>query len=75
MLDCGVDKVYISSNLSCHWPYLEIPLPATPVRLLDGTMITSTKGISIPYKIGSLAVILTARVLDLKGYDIILGME
>jgi transposase InsO family protein len=75
LTDCGASHVYMAAKLSCHWPHLECTLPEKSVTLPDGSEMKSNKGITIPYKIGSFEATLTARVLDLKGYDVILGMD
>jgi len=76
LVDSGASRNFISrkSARRLH-PDTRRRLNPLTVKLPDGRILTSTEGVECPYRIGTLHASLQARVLDLKDYDVILGLE
>ena len=74
LLDTAASTVYASRRLAQQFPQFQVELPERQVQLANGQKMTSTQGLRIPYSIGNFNSQLEARVLDLEGHNIILGL-
>lgn len=75
-LDTAASGVYISSSKakSFYGSYL-IEMSPTTINLPNGQTMVSREGLAIPYAIGNWRDFMEARVVDLQGYDVILGLS
>lgn len=75
MIDSGASCTYISAKLCWQWKKQVIELPKHRVRLPNGQIVNSTRGVELPISIGTFQSTIYARLLDLSGYDVILGFD
>ena len=75
-LDCAASKVYLSTRKSKQLPRsLFRDLPPARIVLPNGQEIVSTQGVLLPYQIGSWTDTVPARIIDIEGFDLILGLK
>jgi len=75
-LDTAATTTFIAQRLADHYPHAEqLNLPAITVKLPNSNLMSSTKAIKLPYQIRDYSQELVVRVLDMKGYDVILGLD
>ncbi|KAJ4764940.1 polyprotein [Rhynchospora pubera] len=76
LIDTGSTHSFLNPSLlqADKWPIF----PTTPlnVRIADGSaMTTSEKCVNVPFKLQNHSLCVTVRLLNIQGYDLILGMD
>ena len=64
-----------ATKAKSFWKSHIITLPPRTIVLPNGNTIISREGIVIPYTLGTWTSQLEARLVDIQGYDVILGLS
>jgi hypothetical protein len=75
LLDSGADRNYISCKTANKIAAKRHSTNPLSVKLPSGQTVLSREAITIPASIGTFHFSLTARVIDIQGWDLILGYE
>ena len=76
MIDSGATHFFVSSSLLARSQLQLQPAPNLPVRLADGSVVTSSATCNVPLFIAdALHVHVHCRVLDDLSHDLVLGMD
>lgn len=76
VLDSAASRVYLSAALAKQIPQaFHTAMPPARIALPNGNVITSSRGVLLPIKIGAHEDQQLARVLDMQEYDVILGLR
>jgi hypothetical protein len=75
-LDTAATLIYMSATKAkAFWKGQIIPISPRTIVLPNSNTIVSQEGIVIPYTIGTWNSQLEARLVDIQGYDVILGLS
>jgi hypothetical protein len=76
MIDSGASNVFVAAKIARKMPKsTQVRLRRMLVKLPNGQVMESTRGIQVPYRIGTFHSTITARVLDMQDYQFILGLS
>jgi hypothetical protein len=75
-LDTAATSIYMSATkANAFWKSHIIPISPRTIVLPNSNTMVSQEGIVIPYTIGTWTSQLEARLIDIQGYDVILGLS